>query len=302
MWVILNEASFASLRVNLPPRSSIKTESDAVVTMSSNIQVSGHLSGGLVGSLFRALTTKESFFITIVKNTSPSRMGDVLLAPSEPGGICLVPINGMRDELMLTKGSFLACDNSVDVTTIVQRGVRNSLSSGTGFFLMKASGRGTIAMASYGSIHKYTLSSDETRMIDNGHLVAWTASMRYSTTLASSSVWGSISSGEGLMCRFEGPGVVYLQSHKPNQSDEDAKRRGRNGGGSPFAACFALLFVIVWILIFIWMNMNGGTVNWSSSTRGRGQYYNDGYDSYNHGYNSQYNSQRRRQNMGNNEF
>lgn len=45
-----------------------------------------------------------------------------------------------------------------------------------------------------------------------GHLVAWPESMDYSVEKASKGIMSSFTSGEGLVCRFRGPGVVYIQT------------------------------------------------------------------------------------------
>lgn len=84
-WQVKNEGSFASVVITLPPRTTIHCESDAVVSMSREIDVRGAMSGGILSSLARAFLTRESFFTTMVQNGSPSSSGDVLIAPSEPG-------------------------------------------------------------------------------------------------------------------------------------------------------------------------------------------------------------------------
>lgn len=47
--------------------------------------------------------------------------------------------------------------------------------------------------------------------IDNGHLVAWNCKYKMER-VASGGIISGISSGEGLACRFAGPGTVYLQT------------------------------------------------------------------------------------------
>lgn len=44
----------------------------------------------------------------------------------------------------------------------------------------------------------------QVRKIDNGYLVAWENHLNYKITKASSSILGSILSGEGLVCSFTG--------------------------------------------------------------------------------------------------
>ena len=52
-------------------------------------------------------------------------------------------------------------------------------------------------------------------IVDNGHVVAWTAHMPYTVNLASPSVFGSVSSGESFVCTFTGPGELYVSTHSP---------------------------------------------------------------------------------------
>jgi uncharacterized protein (AIM24 family) len=52
-------------------------------------------------------------------------------------------------------------------------------------------------------------------IIDNGHLVAWPEDMEYKIQKASSGWFSSATSGEGLVCRFTGPGRVLIQTRNP---------------------------------------------------------------------------------------
>jgi len=251
-WKVENEGSFASVCVGLPPGTGIHCESDAVVTMSQSMDVRGVISGGILAGLARAFLTRESFFTTRVENTSREAPGDVLIAPSDPGGIALHRLF-RGDDMLLTSGAYLAADESVHVESVLQGQFGTSLLSGTGFFLLRASGQGNLAIAAYGSMHKYILAANEKRMVDNGHLVAWTSSMNYRMKLASARAGflGSVTSGEGLHCEFEGPGVIYIQSHKPSiggdgnsSGSSRPKSGGGGGGGGPIGACIGMMIFL----------------------------------------------------------
>ena len=71
----------------------------------------------LVG-LARAFLTRESFFTTQVKNTSTYQSGDVLVAPSDPGGVALHRVV-RGEELILTSGAYLAGDDNVNIASSV---------------------------------------------------------------------------------------------------------------------------------------------------------------------------------------
>jgi len=261
LWEVLNSGSFASVKVTLPPHgSSIHCESDAVVTLSQELDVRGSLSGGLWAGLSRIFLTNETFFTTIVQNTSHTASRDALLAPPDPGSLTLHCLSGARnDALLLTSGAYLASDPTIEVKSEMRNTARGSLLSGTGFFVLKATGSGTIALSSYGSIHKYTLLQGETRRVDNGHLVAWTTSTRQRMVLASlrSGMMGSLTSGEGLMVEFEGPGIVYVQSHKPppkvggGDGGGGNAFAGRNGFRSPVERCLQLVVVLVVLSVVV---------------------------------------------------
>lgn len=252
-WILKDPGSFASIHVKLPPGKSVNCESDAVVTFSQGVQVRGVMSGGFFASLARLFLTRESFFTTVAENTNLESVADVMLAPNDPGGIVLHRLNGHvigadDDDLFLTSGAYIASDTYVKVSSQVQTAIGKSLLSGTGFFLLKATGSGYVACGGYGSIHKFVLKPSEVRVVDNGHLVAWSASMKYSVGLVGGRggvgrrLWNSATSGEGLMCHFEGPGVIYLQSHKADGSGSSNTRIQKGRGGKKYGSCAKKIF------------------------------------------------------------
>jgi len=224
--------------------------------MSQGVTVSGVMSGGFLSGLARAFLTNESFFTTQVEYPvgGGERLGEVLLAPSDPGGVLLHTLEGRReDDILLTGGAYVASDNGVQVTTELQSRFGNSVLSGTGFFLLRASGRGCLACAAYGSVHKYILRAGETRAVDNGHLVAWTASMSYTVGLGGrrGGFISSVSSGEGLMCFFQGPGVIFVQSHKPNVNPDGTTSNRRTSSGLGLAPCLMVCLPIFGFIFFV---------------------------------------------------
>ena len=68
-----------------------------------------------------------------------------------------------------------------------------------------------------------------------------------------SSMFSSAASGEGLMCFFEGPGQLWLASHKPPEAADGGGKQGGGGGGggrrqggSPLAGiCCCLLLLLL---------------------------------------------------------
>lgn len=205
-----DRGAFASLEVRLLVKQTIKAQSDAMVTMDPTIDVEGKLEGGLLGGLGRMLSG-ESFFFQTLRATRGA--GEVLLAPAQPGDVLPIVLDG-RGSYILQKDGFLAATEGVEISTTAQNLTRG-LFSGEGFFVLRAGGRGMLFVESYGAIHALVLADGEEMIIDNGHLVAWPADMHYNLEKASAGWMSSFTSGEGLVCRFRGPGTVYIQTRNP---------------------------------------------------------------------------------------
>jgi uncharacterized protein (TIGR00266 family) len=207
---VLYRGAFALLEVHLRHGQTVKAQSDAMVAMDATVDVEGKVEGGLLGGLGRMLSG-ESFFFQTLRATRGA--GVVHLAPAQPGDLLPIQLNGTT-AYVLQKDGFLAASEGLEISTTAQNLARG-LFSGEGFFILKARGRGILFAESYGAIHELDVSSGEEILVDNGHLVAWPETMDYSLEKASRGWISSFTSGEGLVCRFRGPGKVYIQSRNP---------------------------------------------------------------------------------------
>ncbi|MEG0672114.1 AIM24 family protein [Clostridium sp.] len=59
-------------------------------------------------------------------------------------------------------------------------------------------------------------------MVDSNHLVLWDSNLNYSTELISG-FFGSIAGGEGFVCKFVGPGTIWIQTRNPKNIESPAK-------------------------------------------------------------------------------
>ena len=207
---LIQPGSYCAAKIFLKNGEFVRAQSDAMVAMTSAIEVEGKAEGG-IGGMFKRMFTGESLFIQTLKATSGD--GEVIVAPGEPGDITVIELNG--DGYILQKGAFLAADPGVELSATSQ-GVMKGLFSGEGFFLQTAKGKGTLLISSFGGIVKKTLSPGENWIVDNGHLVAWSDTIQYSMRKASKGIISSLTSGEGLVCDVQGPGDVYIQTRNPS--------------------------------------------------------------------------------------
>jgi len=223
------------------------------------------MEGGILGGLARKFLTGESIFLQTVEATYGP--GEALLAPVVPGSLIVEDL-AQTGPLLFQKGAFLAGGNNVEITSVMQSSLVKGLFSGTGFFVLRAAGSGPIAFGAYGSVHKYELQAGETRAVDNGHVVAWTADMPYKLEMANSgSIMTSLTSGEGLMCFFQGPGFVYVQSRNPDsfRSWVNSPLGSGGGGNSGIPAIGILLFGMVCFGLFILVIVAAVSIAYASS-------------------------------------
>lgn len=208
---ILYPGAFPMVRIELAAGEHIKAESGAMVASSPTVDVESKMEGGFLGALSRKLLTGEKFFFQTLRASRGS--GEVLLAPTVPGEIVIMELDGVN-EYMVQKDGFLAGADTVTIESKMQS-LSRGLLGGEGLFILKIGGTGTLVLNSFGAIHKIELKPDQEYIVDNSHLVAWSATTSYNIEKAASGWVASFTSGEGLVCRFRGPGVVYIQSRNP---------------------------------------------------------------------------------------
>ena len=208
---ILYPGAFPVVRVELAEGESCKAESGAMVAMSPTLDVESKVEGGLFKALSRRVLTGEHFFFQTLKASRGA--GEALLAPTVPGEIVILELDGVN-EYLVQKDGFLAGAQSLVIESKMQSLARGLL-GGEGFFILKISGKGTLILNSFGAIHKIELKPGQEYIVDNSHLVAWSATTSYSIEKAASGWISSFTSGEGFVCRFRGPGLVYIQTRNP---------------------------------------------------------------------------------------
>lgn len=138
--------------------------------------------------------------------------GELLLAPSMLGDMTTIRLSG-DESWSVGKDAYVA--NTQGVSRDYKRqGLGKAMFSGEGLWVHKISGVGLLWITSFGAIIRKDLADGEKYIVDNGHLVAW--NVKYvMERVASGGMLGGFASGEGLVCKFTGPGTVFLQTRNP---------------------------------------------------------------------------------------
>ncbi|KAI0341874.1 DUF124-domain-containing protein [Trametopsis cervina] len=190
------------LSLRLSPGADIKAKPGSMVAMDGSVQIKGK-----VKFSFKKLVTggemSESIF---------SGPGEVLLAPETWGDIAALVVDGTTT-WRTGKHSFLAATAGV-VRAHKSQGLGKGLFSGEGLFVEEVSGRGILFVQSLGAVFQRQLRPGEELIVDNGHLVAWSAQYKVERVQAGG-MMSAAHTDEGLVCRFTGPGIVYIQTRNP---------------------------------------------------------------------------------------
>lgn len=196
---------FSYLRVALNAGETIRAESGAMISMSPGVELKAKTSGkGLLGGL-KAMVGGEGLFAS--EYTASQNGDEVLLAPGGPGDIIHFRLNG--ETVYAQSGAYLAGSQGLEMST---QGSFKAMISGEGLFLQKISGSGDLFLTSYGAVVEKNLAAGEEYVVDSGNMVAYSQEVSYSIRKAARGLFSTLASGEGLVCRFKGPGKVWIQT------------------------------------------------------------------------------------------
>ncbi len=199
---VRNKPSFANIHVELEAGERIVAESDAMASMSSTIDMTTRLNGGLVQAVMKRLLGGESLF---VNEFSTQSRGELVLTQAFPGDIEAIDLNDTT--LYLQPGAFVACEPTLEFG-LGYAGLASFVGR-EGLFRLKLAGKGRLWFGAYGGIFVKEVADEY--VVDSGHLVAYEPTVRLKMGLAGG-IFSSFFSGEGLVTRVRGPGKVYLQS------------------------------------------------------------------------------------------
>jgi len=201
----------AAAKVGLASGESCVAEGGAMIAMSGGIAVttSTHTKGG--GGIMRGLKrmlSGESFFVNHF--TAGSQGGELMLAATLAGDMMQHELR--NEKLIVQGGSFVACEPGVELN-LGYEGLK-SLFGGEGLFWIHMKGTGKLILSSFGAIYPVEVKGET--IVDSGHIVAFNETLKFTVTKAGKSWVSSFLGGEGLVCKFQGQGTVWCQSHNPS--------------------------------------------------------------------------------------
>lgn len=201
-----------AIRFQFDQGEELTCEVGAMIAMSSGLTVnttskSRGGSGGIIKGLKR-MFSGENFFLNHFTAQQPNQA--LLIGPAMMGDCVHHTLSGGT---MIVQGtSWLASSGNIEIDTTWQ-GFTSALFSGESMFWVKCSGAGDLFLSSYGAIYPVQINGEYT--VDTGHIVAFEDTLQFRIGKAGKSLIGSFLGGEGLVCKFQGQGTLYCQSHNP---------------------------------------------------------------------------------------
>ena len=207
---ILHGPGNSAARVWINPGECLTAEGGAMISMSGDMGIETTTlkrgKGGFLKAMKRMLAG-ENFFLN--HYTPGPAGGEVLLATTLPGDMMTYDLD--NESLIVQGGSFVACEEHIDVDMSWQ-GFKSFLADDS-LFWINLKGTGKTVINSFGAIYPVEVNGEY--IVDTGHIVAFNETLQFSLTKAGGSWATAIFGGEGLVCKFQGQGTVWCQSHNP---------------------------------------------------------------------------------------
>lgn len=210
-YEIKYKPSYSMVVVKLNAGEAIVGESGAMTYMSPTIQVKTRARQGVLGSIGLKFLGGQSFWVNdYIAEGGPGEIGFVA-APV--GDIECLKLE--RDKgYILRRESYVASAQGINLD-LQWEGFTKGI-FGQGLFMMRTSGTGELFINTFGAIDRHTLGANESLVVDNFHIVAFSNSCTYKVERFGG--WKeTILSGEGLVTRITGPGEVLLQTKSPDE-------------------------------------------------------------------------------------
>lgn len=206
-YEIKYKPSYSMLVVKLDPEESITAEAGALTYMDPNIEVkTRRREKSILGTLGLKLLGAQSFFVNDYK--AENKPGEVALVSAPVGDIETLEVKPGQGYIV-QKSSYIGSTQNVELD-IKWQGFTKGL-FGQGLFMIKVTGDGILFINTFGAIDKHTLSADQTLIVDNFHLVAFSDTCDYKVRKFGG-LKSTLLGGEGLVTEIRGPGDIYIQT------------------------------------------------------------------------------------------
>lgn len=203
------EASYFMSEMNVKKRqvlcelkeSMVKLQAGAMQWQTSSISMNSDVSGvkDFLGKALKGASTGESAVKPIFRGT-----GYLMLEPTY-NHIILEDVSEWGNGIVLDDGLFLACDANLSESIVYRSNIATAALGGEGLCNLQLSGNGICVLETpvpREELFEFVLENDTVK-IDGNMAIAWSSSLEFTTEKSTSSLVGSVLSGEGFVNVYE---------------------------------------------------------------------------------------------------
>ena len=209
-YEIITRPAASVAQLILAEGESVTCEVGAMIGMTTGLDVetTSRKRGGKKGILkgLKRMFSGEDIFLNHF--TANAANQTLLIGPQQLGDVVHHELTG--GTLVVQGASWMASSNEIEIDTTWQ-GISSAILSGEKIFWVKCTGTGNLFLNSFGAIYEVDVDGQYT--VDTGHIVAFEDTLQFKIGKSNPSLIGSWLGKEGLVCKFEGQGKLYCQTH-----------------------------------------------------------------------------------------
>lgn len=205
---IIKKPASSAAKIKFDPGDRITAEGGSMIAMSSSLDVKTTTHKNNSGNVLKAMARTLAGEGIFLNHYTASEEGELYLAPVLVGDMEVLTLDGSKS-VIVQNGSFLAHTQNINMS-ISWQGFKNVF-SGENMIWLKMSGTGKIIINAFGAI--YPVDVDGEYIVDTGNIAAYEDTLSFKISKAGKSVVSSFLGGEGLVCKFNGKGRLWCQTH-----------------------------------------------------------------------------------------
>ena len=172
------------------------------VNLHANIKGAGDLAKKFLGSRVTGETTVKPRY---------EGQGYLILEPTYRY-ILFEDLNNWNGSMVIEDGMFLACEDTVELSVVARTNLSSAALGGEGLFNTALRGKGVAVLESPVPREEIIVVDveDDVVKIDGSLAIAWSETLKFTVEKSSSSLMGSVASGEGLVNVYRGTGRILI--------------------------------------------------------------------------------------------
>lgn len=217
------EAYFASemnvrkrqLIADIDPKTGVYAQAGEMQMMVGDIEAATNVKG--VGDFFKKVVKSSVTSETIIKPRYTGK-GSLVLEPTFYH-ILLMDLDEWEGDVVIEDGMFLACEDTVELEVTSRKNVSSVLLGGEGIWNTLLTGYGLVAMESPMPADELIVVDleDDVIKLDGNMAIAWSSTLKFTVEKTTSTLVGSLASGEGFVNVYTGTGRVLVAPVRENK-------------------------------------------------------------------------------------